>query len=174
MSKNERINNDRVEKNDEFTEKLVSINKVSKTVKGGRIPKFTALMVVGDGKGRVGVGIGKSGEIPDAIRKGIEDAKKNVVSVCLKDNTIPHAVLGKFSAGRVILKPAAPGTGILAGGATRAVVEAVGIQDLRAKSLGSNTPCNVVKAVINGLQSLYDASCISKMRGKTPFESVKQ
>ena len=170
MPKRERLEKNRLEKTDEFQEKLVTINRVSKTVKGGRIFKFAALMVVGDGKGRVGVGTGKSGEIPDAIRKGIEDAKKNLVSVSLKDSTIPHAVLGKFSASRVLLKPAAPGTGILAGGPTRAVLEAVGIEDLRAKSIRSNNPGNVVKAVINGLRSLCDASSVSKVRGKMPYE----
>lgn len=170
MPKRERVNRNKLEKVDEFQEKLVTINRVSKTVKGGRIFKFSALMVVGDGKGRVGVGMGKSGEIPDAIRKGIEDAKKNLVSVSLKDNTIPHAVLGRFSASRVLLKPAAPGTGILAGGPTRAVLEAVGVEDLRAKSIRSNNPGNVVKAVINGLKSLCDASKISQIRGKMPYE----
>ena len=166
--------NDIIEKNDEFTETLVSINRVSKTVKGGRIFKFSALMVVGDKKGHVGVGIGKSGEIPDAIRKGIDDAKKNIVSVLLKDNTIPHATLGSFGASRIVLKPASPGTGILAGGATRAVAEAAGIQDLRAKSLRSNNPCNVVKAVINGLQSLCDENYVRTVRGKVPYENVQR
>lgn len=172
MPKKERIEREnRLEKKiDEFTEKLVTINRVSKTVKGGRIFKFAALMVVGDGKGKVGVGIGKSGEIPDAVRKGIEDAKKNVVSVNLKDNTIPHASLGRFSAARVLLKPASPGTGILAGGPMRAVLEAVGIEDVRAKSLRSNNPGNVVKATIEGLKLLGDASEISKIRGKMPYE----
>ena len=165
---------DIVEKNEEFTETLVSINRVSKTVKGGRIFKFSALMVIGDRKGHVGVGIGKSGEIPDAIRKGIEDAKKNIVKISLKDNTIPHSTLGSFGASRVVLKPASPGTGILAGGATRAVVEAAGIQDLRAKSLRSNNPCNVVKAVINGLQSLCDEHYIRQIRGKVPYETVQK
>ena len=166
--------NDIVEKNDEFTESLVAINKVSKTVKGGRIPKFSALMVVGDKKGRVGVGIGKSGEIPDAIRKGIDDAKKNIVSVLLKDRTIPHATLGSFGASRVILKPASPGTGILAGGPTRAVAEAAGIEDLRAKSLRSSNPCNVVKAVINGLKSLCDEQYVRDVRGKIPYENIQK
>ena len=167
-------NNDIIEKNDEFTESLVAINRVSKTVKGGRIFKFSALMVVGDKKGHVGVGIGKSGEIPDAIRKGIDDAKKNIVSVLLKDNTIPHATLGSFGASRIILKPASPGTGILAGGPTRAVAEAAGIQDLRAKSLRSNNPCNVVKAVINGLKSLCDEQYVREVRGKIPYESIQK
>lgn len=175
MPKKEKVvrENKLEKKVDDFKEKLVTINRVSKTVKGGRIFKFAALMVVGDGKGKVGVGTGKSGEIPDAVRKGIEDAKKNVVSVNLKDNTIPHAVLGRFSAARVLLKPAAPGTGILAGGPTRAVLEAVGIEDVRAKSLRSNNSGNVVKATIEGLKLLGDASEVSKVRGKMPYEISK-
>lgn len=159
-----------LEKPKEFTEHLVAVNRVSKTVKGGRIFKFAALMVVGDGKGRVGVGKGKSGEIPDAIRKGIEDAKKNMITVAIHKNTIPHEVIGKFGAGRVLLKPAAPGTGILSGGPTRAVIEAVGIKDLRAKSLRSNTPENVVKAVFSGLKSLKNSFDVAESRGKVVSE----
>jgi small subunit ribosomal protein S5 len=151
-------------------ENLVAVNRVSKTVKGGRIFKFAALVVVGDGKGFVGVGSGKSGEIPDAIRKGIEDAKKNAVKVTLRGDTIPHEVIGKYGAGRVLLKPASPGTGILAGGSARAVIEASGIKDLRAKSLRSNNPYNVVKAVMQGLVSLRNAKQVAQIRNKTVSE----
>ena len=160
-------------KEDEFYENLVTVNRVSKTVKGGRIFKFAALMVVGDGKGQVGVGIGKSGEIPDAIRKGIEHAKKNMIKVSLHKNTIPHEVLGKFGAGQVLLKPAPAGTGILCGSAVRAVMEAVGVKDVRGKSLKSNNPCNVIKATLHGLKSLKNISYVADIRGKTIPEILK-
>lgn len=157
----------------DLKEKLVTINRVSKTVKGGRIFKFAALMVVGDGKGTVGFGIGKSGEVPDAIRKGIEDAKKNLIRVPLKGNTIPHEVLGSYGAARVLLKPAAPGTGVKAGGPVRAVVESAGIKDIRTKALRSNNPCNVVRATIEGLSQLRTAAEIAEIREKTVEEIIK-
>lgn len=157
----------------DLKEKLVAINRVSKTVKGGRIFKFAALMVVGDGKGVVGFGIGKSGEVPDAIRKGIEDAKKNLIKVPLKGDTIPHEVIGEFGAGRVLMKPAAPGTGVIAGGPVRAVVESAGIKDIRTKALRSNNPCNVVRATIEGLKSLRNAREVAELRSKTVSEILK-
>ena len=160
------------EESSEYIEKLVSLNRVSKTVKGGRIMKFSALMVVGDGKGKVGFGMGKAGEVSEAIRKGIEDAKKNMHTVTLTGTTIPHEVLGAFGAGRVLIKPAAPGTGIIAGGAVRAVMEAAGIKDIRAKSLRSNNPNNVVAATFQGLKSMRGPEDVARIRGKSVEEIV--
>ena len=149
----------------DLQEKMVALNRVSKTVKGGRIARFTALMVVGDGNGHVGYGLGKAAEVPDAIRKGIEDAKKNLITVAIKDTTIPHEVIGKFGAGTVLLKPAALGTGIIAGQTVRAVLELAGIKNIRAKSLRSNNKTNVVKATFEGLKQLRSVEEVAKTRG---------
>ena len=156
----------------EFIEKVVYLNRVSKTVKGGRVMKFSALVVVGDGKGTVGYGLGKAAEVSEAILKGIADAKKNMVKVSLADTTIPHDVIGIFGAGTVLLKPAPEGTGVIAGGAVRAVMEAVGIKNICAKCLRSNNPQNVVKATMEGLKSLRTPEQVAAVRGKTVEEIV--
>ena len=154
----------------ELSEKVVAINRVSKTVKGGRIMKFAALVVVGDGNGYVGFGMGKSAEVPDAIRKGIEDAKKNLIKVSLRGTTIPHEIIGKFGAGEVLMRPAPQGTGVIAGGPVRAVIEMAGIKDIRTKSLRSNNACNVVRATIQGLASCRSAKEVAEIRGKSVKE----
>ena len=156
----------------EYIEKVVHLNRVSKTVKGGRVMKFSALMVVGDGKGKVGFGLGEAAEVPEAIRKGLEDAKKNMVTITTSGTTIPHEVIGEFGAGRVMLKPAAEGTGIIAGGPVRAVMEAAGIKDIRAKCLRSNNPQNVVAATFQGLRSLRGPEEVARVRGESVEEIV--
>lgn len=160
----------REREDDGMITKVVSINRVSKTVKGGRIMKFAALVVVGDGKGYIGYGIGKSGEVPEAIRKGEAAAKKNMHKIALKGTTIPHEIVGKYGAGAVLMKPAAPGTGVIAGGPVRAVIEVAGIKDIRTKSMRSNNPINVVSATFAGLTGLVSAESVAEKRGKTVKE----
>jgi small subunit ribosomal protein S5 len=162
MQRNEQVS--------EFKEKLVSVNRVSKTVKGGRNMRFSALMVVGDEKGRIGCGMGKAVEIPEAIRKGNEDAKKNMVTIALKGSTIPHEVIGVYGTGKVLLMPAPEGTGLIAGGPVRQVLEAAGVKNIRTKSIGSNNPINMVRATLEGLKQLRSAEEVARLRGKTVEE----
>ena len=154
----------------DIQEKVVHLNRVAKTVKGGRTMRFSALMVVGDGNGHVGYGMGKAAEVPDAIRKGIDAAKKNMITVPMVNTSIPHEIIGEYGAGRVLLKPAAQGTGVIAGGPARAVLEAAGIRDIRTKCLRSNNPKNVVAATIEGLASLKSVEEVAQLRGKKPEE----
>ena len=156
----------------EYIEKVVSLNRVSKTVKGGRVMKFSALVVVGDGKGKVGFGLGKAAEVPEAIRKGLEDAKKNMITITMSGSTIPHEITGEFGAGRVLMKPAAPGTGVIAGGPVRSIMEAAGVKDIRTKCLRSNTPANVVAATFAGLKQLRGPEEVARIRGKSVEEIV--
>ena len=156
----------------DLKESLIALNRVSKTVKGGRVMKFSALMVVGDGKGKVGFGLGKAAEVPEAIRKGIEDAKKNMIQVSLSGSTIPHEIIGEAGAGRVLMKPAAPGTGVIAGGPVRIIMEAAGIKDIRTKCLRSNTAVNVVAATFEGLKALRTPEEVARTRGKSVDEIV--
>jgi len=164
--KQERISADTLD----IKEKVVALNRVSKTVKGGRTSRFSALVVVGDENGHVGYGMGKAAEVPDAIRKGIDEAKKNMITVPRVSTTIPHEIIGEFGAGRVLLKPAAEGTGVIAGGAARAVLELAGIRDIRTKCLRSNNPKNVVSATIQALSALKSVEEVAKLRGKKPEE----
>lgn len=158
------------EEQPEFEERVVAINRVTKVVKGGKHMRFAALVVIGDKKGNVGFGTGKASEVPDAIKKAVESAKKNIISVSIVNNTIPHQVTGVFGAGRVVLRPAAPGTGVIAGGPVRAVVELAGITDILSKSLGSATPINVVRATVEGLKSLETVEQVAARRGLTVEE----
>lgn len=157
---------DRSKDNNEFIEKLIKLNRVAKVVKGGRRFSFSALVVVGDQKGRIGLGFGKANDVSEAIRKSIEKAKKNMVKINLKNNTVPHEYIGQFKSASVLLKPAAPGTGIIAGGPVRAIMEACGINDILSKSLGSKNTMNIVKAVFNGLENMMSAADVAKNRGK--------
>ena len=160
-------------KDDEFKEQLISINRVSKTVKGGRIFKFSVIVVVGNKKGKIGMGTGKASEIPDATRKATEKAKKNIKQIALRGTTIPHEIVGEFGAGKVLLKPAPEGTGVIAGGPVRSIAELLGVKDIRTKSLRSNNSINVVRATMDGLQKLRSLNTVARMRGKTVEKILK-
>ena len=164
------MNGDRVEKNKDFAEKLIALNRVAKVVKGGRRFSFSALVVVGDRNGRVGYGFGKANDVSEAIRKGMDKAKKSLIVIPIKKSTLPHPYIGVFKSAKVILKPAAPGTGIIAGGAVRAIMEVGGVNDILSKSMGSRNPINTVKAVFNGLESMLNAKHVAKNRGKSLVE----
>ena len=167
MARRER---EEVKPDDGFSSKLVAVNRITKVVKGGRNMRFSALVVVGDGKGSVGIGTGKAAEVPEAIRKGIEDAKKNLIKISLRGTTIPHEIIGEFGAGRVLLKPAPEGTGVIAGSSVRAVVELAGIKNITTKAYGSRNPINCVKATLEGLKSLHTPEQVAALRGKTVEE----
>lgn len=168
MSQN--LENVEVKEQPEFEERVVNIARVTKVVKGGRRYRFAALVVIGDKKGRVGFGTGKANEVPDAIQKAVENAKKNIITIATKNSTIPHRITGEYGSGKVVLMPAAPGTGVVAGGPVRAVVELAGITDILSKSLGSHTPINIIRATVEGLKNLETAEQVAARRGKTVEE----
>ncbi|HOT28632.1 MAG TPA: 30S ribosomal protein S5 [Candidatus Ozemobacteraceae bacterium] len=168
-----RRDRDREQVENEFVEKIIAVNRVSKTVKGGRHFGFSVLVCVGDQKGRVGIALGKAKAVPDAVRKGLEQAKKHLINVPLNKGTLTHPYIGKFGASSVIMKPAAPGTGVIAGGAVRAIAEALGVKDMLSKRVGSNNPVNVAKAALQALKSMRSVPDVAKMRGVTPTQVIQ-